>query len=232
MNSPRSLAELIDIVDPAWPLVLEWLRSGRNDVEVLPVDREQGEATLLALQVTTRAPLGAVAFESGGLLVDRRWLRILGAGCDRMSGSLLTWLGTAGNGLAAVPPDPKLEGALVIANDAAGGFFLLDGGGLGVAHRGVVYAAPDTLDWVDLGLGYSDFLRWAADGDLADFYADLRWPGWEGDALDLDLDRGFAFAPPLFTKEGRAARLDPASRRAVPLRELWGLWHDLRAQLG
>lgn len=228
MIGPRPLAELIDQREPAWPLVLEWLRTGRNAFEVLPTERDRGETALLALQVTTRSPLGAIALEAGGIVVDGGWLRVLGAGCDRMRGSLLTW-----NGLEGAPPDPKLEGALVVAHDAAGGFFLLDGGGLGVGSRGgVVYAAPDDLDWLDMTMGYSDFVHWAAHGDLAKFYADLRWPGWESEVRQLDLDRAFCFFPPLFTKEGQTARLDPRSRRGVPTAELWGLWNEVRRQLG
>lgn len=223
----RALPDLIDESEPGWPLVLEWLRSGRNKFEVLPTSRDRGEAALLGLQVTTRSPLGAIALESGGIVVDDGWLRILGAGCERMRGSLLSW-----NGLVDDPPEPLLDGALVIGDDAVGGFFLLDGGGLGVAPRGVVYGAPDSLEWFDMTMGYSDFVHWAAHGDLARFYADLRWPGWEVEVRRLDLDRGIHFAPPLFTKEGQAARLDPKSRRDVPMRELWGLWNDVREQLG
>lgn len=177
--------------------------------------------------MTSRSPLGAVALHTGGLLVDHGWLRLLGAGCERLPGSLLSW-----NGYEGPAPAPQLEGALVVAHDAVGGFFVLDCGGLGTPDRSVVYAEPDTLRWVDLGGGYSDFLRWATQGDLAGFYADLRWPGWESEVATIALDRGLHFAPPLWTVEGRAARLEPSSRRPVPLHELWNMWHELRRQLG
>jgi hypothetical protein len=57
----RTLKDLINTVDPAWPHVQEKITSARNKVEVLPANREQGEAALLHLQVTTRSPLGAMA---------------------------------------------------------------------------------------------------------------------------------------------------------------------------
>lgn len=39
-----------------------------------------GETALLATQVTTRSPMGAVVYHTGGILVDHGWIRILGAG--------------------------------------------------------------------------------------------------------------------------------------------------------
>jgi hypothetical protein len=107
---PRTLDELINAQVPAWPLVQEWIAAARNPVEVLSGTRTQGERMLLALQVTTRSPMGAIALESGGILIDHGWLRILGAGSERMRGSLLTWNGQGDDRIQ----DP-IEGALVIA---------------------------------------------------------------------------------------------------------------------
>jgi hypothetical protein len=73
----RDLADLLS-PDPAWPLVLSWVREARHQVEVLPVERARAEDVLVALQVTTRSPMGALALETGGLLVGGGWLRILG----------------------------------------------------------------------------------------------------------------------------------------------------------
>lgn len=102
----RGLAELVDLDDPAWPIVCSWVDEARRPTVVLPVDRERAETALLALQVTTRSMLGTVAFESGGLLVDRGWLRILGSGHERLSGSLLSW-----NGLGPGAIERPLRGA-------------------------------------------------------------------------------------------------------------------------
>ena len=66
----RTLEELINLNDPALPLIREWISSARNQVEVLPAERCRSEQTFLGLQVTTRSTLGALAYETGGLLVD------------------------------------------------------------------------------------------------------------------------------------------------------------------
>src|SRR5689334_9116709 len=95
----RDLDALIDRQDSAWTRIVGWLSEARHPVEILPVDRSCGERTLLHLQVTTRSVLGSIALESAGLLVDHGWLRILGAGSERWSESLLTWNGLGSPGV-------------------------------------------------------------------------------------------------------------------------------------
>ncbi len=89
----RSLVELLSGAESAWPMLEDWFGDAANPVEVLPAERSRGEATLLGLQVTDRSPLGAVALETGGILFDRGWLRVLGSGGERMRGTLLSWNG-------------------------------------------------------------------------------------------------------------------------------------------
>jgi hypothetical protein len=76
----RELRELIDLDEPAWPLVEEWIGEAAVDVEILPAHRADGEQALYATQVTTRSPMGALAYHAAGLFIDHRWLRVLGAG--------------------------------------------------------------------------------------------------------------------------------------------------------
>ena len=84
----RPLSELIDTEDPAWPEVQEWIAGATNPVEVLPVDRANRDSALLAIQVTTRSPMGAIVYETGGLLIDHGWVRILVSGHSGLRRSL------------------------------------------------------------------------------------------------------------------------------------------------
>lgn len=213
----RPLHELINLEEPAWPLVLEWMAGARNPVEILPTARGRGEAALLALQVTTRSPMGAIALESGGLLVDSGWLRILGAGCERLQGSLTSW-----NGLQPGLQTTPLEGALVVAHDAGGGFFAINAGAFDGPTGQIVYFVPERLAWENLNLSYSQFLGWAFSGDLNQFYGPDRWPGWQSEIAGLAPDQGMHFWPPPWSREGkdRAA----VSRRPVAMTELWRLY--------
>ena len=133
-------------------------------MEFVDSDREDGERTLLELQVTTRSPLGSLAFYAAVVYVDHRWVRVLGAGGPAAGASLVDPV----PGGATGPPD--LETGLIIAHDAIGGFFVVNGGGLPGEPREVVYLAPDTLQWEPTGWGNSDFLEFLFKGDLDHFY--------------------------------------------------------------
>ncbi|MFD9078560.1 GNAT family N-acetyltransferase [Streptomyces erythrochromogenes] len=122
----REIDELINVGDPAWPLLLQELSDTDVPVEVLPVDAESGRACLRQLQVTARSNLGGIVLNCGGLLVDGGWLRIFGAPGDAGP--------EAPPALAevnALPPafDPQWrpEAGLVLAHDVLGGVFALNG---------------------------------------------------------------------------------------------------------
>jgi hypothetical protein len=219
----RTLAELIDLDEPAWPLVQSWIAEARNRVEVMPTSRSAGEDALLRLQVTSRSPMGALALEAGGLLIDRRWVRVLGAGGDPMAGSLLTW-----NGLDDGPSTPSLVQALIVGHDVLGGFFGLNGGAWGGQLGNVFYFAPDTLEWEDLDMGYSAWLQWLCQGDLAKFFGPNRWPGWESEVSALSPDKGISVYPLLCAEGGPIAG---RSRGNVPMSELWNFHSELTRQL-
>jgi hypothetical protein len=219
----RPLAELLSD-DPAWPLVQTWIAEATNDVLVLPCARERGEHTLHRLQVTSRSTLGAIALETGGVLVDHGWLRVLGAGGVAMHANLTAW-----NKVGNPPAIEPLERALVVGYDAIGGFFALDGGEFGGERGHIHYFAPDTLRWGSLERGYADFIQWTLTGDLDTFYASLRWPEWRQELAFASSDEGFSLNPPPFLEEGKpVANVD---RALVPMTELWGIQRGFARQL-
>src|SRR5437762_7116704 len=140
-----------------------------------------GISCLYRLQVTARSPLGALALNSGGLLVDHGWLRFLGGGHDGLPD-----LATA-NGLDAEPPAGP-PGLLEIGRDILGGRFAINGGALPGDMGKVCYFGPDTLRWEPLSLGHGDLIQWAITGGATAFYSELRWPGWEEEASAVPLD--------------------------------------------
>jgi len=100
----RPLDALLDQVDPMWPLLQQWIAESPRLVEVLPVERREAITALIALQVTTHSTLGALAWETGGILLDHGWLRILGAASDRMQDGLLAWNGVAADSVPNLIP--------------------------------------------------------------------------------------------------------------------------------
>ena len=113
------LTPLINTQDPGWPLVQGWIASAKNKVQVLPKMAARADSALLAAQVTTRSPMGAVIYETGGILVGNGWLRILVSGSPALNRDLMGW------------NKNKQKGLLLVADDALGSFFALNGGAFG-----------------------------------------------------------------------------------------------------
>jgi hypothetical protein len=179
----------------AWPLVQRWIARAANPVEVLPVEEKAGRETLEALGVTERSVLGALAVHTGGLTVDHGWLRVHG-GPD-----LLDWRA-------------RLDDGFVVGHDVVAGFFAVTEG-----DGEVRYLAPDSLEWEGTEMSHSAWVHWTLTGDLATYYENLRWPGWEAEVAPLPPDTGLTLSPPPFTREGRS--IADASRGPTPAAELW-----------
>lgn len=225
LQKMRHLSELINKEDPGWPLVKQWISEAKNEVVILPKDTSRANDALIAAQVTTRSPMGAIIYETGGILVDKGWIRILGSGSVKMNRGLMEW----NKGKTFDVLGDKIP-FLLVADDVLGGFFAINGGGLGQEDIGkVFYFAPDSLNWESTGRGYSDFLIFCFSGDLEKYYKSLRWKGWEKEVGALDGDKGINCYPFLFTKEGKD--LNKVSRRAVPIQELWLLHNGFKKQL-
>lgn len=209
--------------EPAWPLVREWISRAPNQVEVLDASEPERSQALEELQVTTRSPMGAVVYETGGLFIDGGWLRILGSGHPRLPRTLPAW-----NKARNCNQGDSSQALLLVADDAVGGSFAINGGAFDGPRGHVYYFAPDTLAWESLDRGYSDFLCWALSGDLATFYQAHRWPEWSEDASALAGDKGFSIYPFLWTRGPPVAN---RSRRVVPMAEIFEMQLDVRREL-
>ena len=88
----RTLGELLTTDEPAWPQVRQWIALAASHVEQLPPApaAERGQA-LLDVQVSVGSALGAIVYETGGLLIDHGWLRVLGSGHPRLPRTLPGW---------------------------------------------------------------------------------------------------------------------------------------------
>ncbi|MET8267093.1 DUF2625 family protein [Micromonospora arida] len=62
----------------AWSEISALVAAAPYPVEVLPADPQRAGACLAALEITSRSWLGAVVANSGGLVIDHGWLRVLG----------------------------------------------------------------------------------------------------------------------------------------------------------
>ncbi|KZE82975.1 MAG: DUF2625 family protein [Flavobacterium sp.] len=224
----RTLEELINTEDPGLAVVKEWIQDAIRPVEILPQhSRQIAEEALLQLQITTRSPLGAIVYETGGLLIDNGWIRVLGGGFkegENILTSALEW-----NTNKTIDGEGSSKGYYIVALDVLGGYFCINSGALGSDVGSIYYFAPDTLDFEALDISYSDMLHFFITGNLDQFYQDFRWGTWKEDVAGLTLDRAFYTFPPMWTKEGK--HISNTSIKDVPAEELYQINHDFRSGL-
>jgi hypothetical protein len=224
-NKMRPVEELINKTDAGWPIVEKWIKDAKNKVEILVVDTVKAKDALYKTQVTTRSPMGAVIYRTGGLLVDDGWIRILGSGNAKLNRTLPDW--NKGKSFKEFGEGPSY---LLIADDAVGGFFLLNGGALGKDLGKVYYFAPDNLEFEAMGWSYSEFLLFCFNNDLDEFYKGNRWDKWRDEVKKLDGNKVYNFVPFLWTKEGKD--INKNKRKAIPVEEQFSFNLDMRKQLG
>lgn len=224
-NQMRPLDQLINKAEPGWSLVQEWISKAKNTVEVLPCDTAKAKDALYKTQVTTRSPMGAIIFSTGGLLVDGGWIRILGSGSTKLNRTLPDW--NKGKSFKEYGEQPLF---LLVADDAAGGFFAINGGALGSDAGKIYYLSPDNIEWEPLDLTYTEFLNFCFNGDLAAFYKELRWHGWQTEVSSLDGNQVYSFFPYLWTKQGKD--INKVSRKILSVEEQFNFTLDMRKQLG
>lgn len=209
----RPLDQLINTTESALPFVQETVnaKAGRC---VMSAPSANASEVLYRTQVTTRSPMGAIAYHTGGISVLNGWLRILGSGSPAIPRTLPGW------------NEGRTSGYYLVADDVFGGFFALDGGVLGPGKGEVFYFSPRSLQWESLKCSYTQFLIWAC-SDFKHFYDDLAWPGCESAISRLGPDRCFFFYPPLWSAE---CVLPPAEVRDVPVEEVWEFQMDAARQ--
>lgn len=213
-NKMQSFETLLNHTDPAWPLVQKWIDSAKNKVEVLAVDSAKAKEALYNTQVSTYTTLGSVIYNTGGIMVDNGWIRILGSGSDRLNRSVPAW--NKGKTIAEYGDTPAY---LLIADDAVGGFFAINHGAFGEDLKLIFYLAPNSLQWEPLGLGYTEFIRFCFDSDLSAFYKGLRWSTWNQFIANLDGSKSYSFRPYLWSEAGMD--IEKCTRKLVPTEELY-----------
>lgn len=208
------LDSLVDIKDPSWPIVQGWIATAKNKVQVLPVDSLEAKAALYQLQMSTYSTLGGVVFNTGGILVDSGWVRILGSGSKRLTRTVPGW-----NKGKSIENFGDVPGFLLVADDAVGGFFAINYGAFGKDIKNLYYLAPNSLNWEPLGAGYGEFLLFCFNSDLSKFYKNLRWASWNEFISKLDGDKVYSFRPYLWAKDRKP--IDECTKKLVDVEAMY-----------
>ena len=220
----RTIDQLVNREDPAWTLLKQWIDSAKNKVEVLPVDTLKAKEALYKTQVTTRSIMGAILYCTGGILIDHGWIRILGSGSAQMKRTLPDW--NKGKAFKEFGDPPAF---ILVADDAAGGYFAINYGNFGSDIDSMYYLSPANLKWQPLKINYEDFVWFCLMGNLKKFYAGARWSTWQKDVQNLKADEVFHFNPPLWSREGKD--VEKSVRTPVPAGEEFFYEMDLRKEM-
>lgn len=192
----HTLPELLTDDEPAWPIIQNMISKASNPVEVLPRDSSKAGRILVNSQFTLDYSMGAVIYYTGGILVDGGWVRILGSGSPKLTRDLPGW--NLGKSIKNYGEQGRFY---LVGDDAIGGFFALNWGGLDSADQGkVYYLNPSLLQWESTGLPYTAWLQWCFDADFNAVYKGLRWKTWKSDIRELTGDQAFLFMPSLSQK--------------------------------
>ncbi|OOF89252.1 hypothetical protein BKG94_01255 [Rodentibacter ratti] len=204
----QTLEQLISPQSSAWPTLSQWIEQARNHCRVIKKDQPSAERELFTMQMPTSSPMGAVIYETGGILIHHGWLRILGSGSFQLPRGLMDW-----NFSKSFKESGEKPQYLLVADDVIGGYFALNGGSLGENLGKIYYFSPKDLVWHNLNFTYTEFLAWALNGDLDAFYQGLFWQNWQEEVKQLDGNQVFVFTPDL--NEEKAMAMDQRQKREV-----------------
>jgi len=218
-NTKKSLNELLDPENSGWTKINQWISQARNTVEVLPCDKACAGEVLRKSQLSNATPLGGVIYNTGGILIDHGWIRILGSGCNRLERSITDW--NAGKAFM----NGTVSSYMLVADDVLGGFYAIKAGSPEEMNSGkVFYFGPNGLTWSNTGLTYTGFLGFCISGNLNDFYEGFRWTGWERDLTKMNCNNVVSCYPLLWTKE--AIQMNQ-NRKVIPVQKQWELYSSM-----
>lgn len=183
----------------------QFKRSNRN-IEVLEPIPDKTSIIKAKWEIPDDTLLGVIVYRTGGIVFDN-WIRLIGSGERDIS----SWNDILG-----------IEDYIVVADDVLGGLF-----GLNMKDNSIHYFAPDTLEWEDMGMTYSQLIQWLVECDIDKFYELFRWNNWAEEIKNISFTNGIAFYPFLWARaEGER------HREITPLKEIVLLSFDMKRQLG
>lgn len=204
----KNLDSLV-VADSAWTTINASLLKSK-DAKAIPVlSKTNAEKELFSAQVSTHSYMGAIIYNSGGILVKNGWLRIWGSGSEELPRSIAKW-----------NKDNKITGYLVVADDVIGGVFAVNGGAFGTDLGSVYYFSPQSLKWDSLRMPYSKFIEWSLTKNLDVFYSGLYWDTWKKDIPGLNADKSVSVYPPLWAN---GPDIRKRSLRAISFKESYAV---------
>ncbi len=205
-------------MDNIWGKIKEISYKSNHEIIIFEGTLENGQKECKELNIPNDSVLASVVMNCNGIYVDN-WIRILGQGNEMRNGVLY---------YNTLLDDSCLEGMFIVANDVVGGIYAINISRFEIDKSKIWYFAPDTLEWESLGMKYSDFIAWTAQGNISEFYESMRWDSWKNDCKKVELNTGYLIYPFLWAKE---CDKNTASKKVVLFDELMKLNFDYSKKL-
>ena len=203
-----------------WLEIEEMFRTSKINININK-HADAGAAEICdALKISSESALGAIVLNTSGVVFDN-WIRLYG--CDTVERNGISKI----NLMSQDGGVHRMDRMLIVATDIVGGVFAINAGKLYDGVGDIWYFAPDTLDWEDLELKYSEFLAWLSKGNIEEFYKTMKWEGWRDYSKDVSFDEGILTYPFLWAEE---LDIENASKSIVPFEELYDLNREYRSK--
>ena len=173
------------------------LLNGKNNIEILPPDPERVKENAEFYQADDQTTFGMLIHHSGGVSVNGV-VRLLGSTNDTNCSDIQKQNGEFGG-----------NGFVIFGDDIFGGIFALNLGLLPECPGNIIYFAPDTLEFEDLGLKLSGLFEFLRNGDLSEFYGQFSPEEFEDlRAMNVKFNEVLHIMPPMWSKEFKTEKHD------------------------
>jgi len=188
----------IDIdIDRASPTLDEALDGARVSVTRFPPASSWIHTEVLERSGLPKGSLlGTLLRRSDGMLLDRRWIRMLGVTDQACGRNLQTWNDPAG---WRSRWGEEAEGMLCFADDPAGNQFAINIGKEGDGNWQVFLGWIPDRKWKPLDVTFGQWFEAALQGKHVDWYPADLWKIWQGllETKRVDPDECWVVEPPL-----------------------------------
>lgn len=201
-----------------WNELFEALRQSPNKVEICKSESD-GYKIIEQMGIGENTTIGLIILNCSMLRING-YLRIWGSGNNTTHRNFVD----GNNELRGYFGGNKV----VVADDIWGGCFAINNGDFSGSPQYLWYYAPDTLQWENLEITYSQFIYWAIGPDIQGFYKSFLWDNTRTLLDQITFSQGLSIYPPLWTKECDSKT---ASVRIIPMNELVKVNIEIAKQL-
>ena len=200
-----------------WYNINDMLNKSSNNIIINGQNKRDN--ILGTMGINENSTLGQIIINTSGITVDNI-IRVYANGNDLDSHNIYSY----NLELEKILGNQKL----IIADDIFGGLFAINNGAFQDGYGNIRYFAPDTLEWDNLDINYSEFIAWISSSNLNEFYSAFKWSDFYQDIKEVKFNQGILIYPFLWSNE---CNIETADKKIVPFSELTTLNLEYKEKL-